>query len=272
MSHRIYLLQAWVLLSSISFCTILHAEVQPVKKWELGIGLGAVTGPDYRGSDEYRHFIAPIPYVTYRGKYLRSDRDGLRGKFLRTDQYEFTLSASATFSPDADDNSLREDMPELGSTIEFGPALNINLTGKDLSTGWHVHLPWRGVFSIADDNSGYIGSHFQPQLIYRDKWADWTLTYRAGISYASDSYHSHYYSVQTEYATATRPAFNADGGYSGWNSQVALSRIFYPNNMKTRLAFFVRYDNISGTDFNASPLVVTDNAVRGGIALIWVIQ
>ncbi len=41
------------------------------KNWELGLGLGAVAGPDYRGSDEYRSFISPIPYFIYRGKYIR---------------------------------------------------------------------------------------------------------------------------------------------------------------------------------------------------------
>lgn len=249
-----------------------NAQDDIEKKWEFGLGVGAVTGPDYRGSDEYRNFISPIPYFVYRGKVIRSDRDGIRGNFLRTDKYEFTFSASAAITPDADENELREGMPELGSTLELGPSFNINLTGADFSQGWHLQLPWRAVFAIGADESGYIGSILQPQFVYRNKFSDWTFTYRAGITFASDAYHDYYYNVEQQYVTETRSYFNADGGYSGWNSQMALSRSFNRNGIRTRLALFIRYDNIGGTDFNKSLLVVTDHSYRGGLAFIWVIK
>lgn len=247
-------------------------ETLTQKKWELGLGVGAVAGPDYRGSDEYRSFISPIPYFIYRGNFIHSDRDGVRGNFLRTDRYEFTLSASAAITPDTDKNTLREGMPELGSTLELGPSFNINLSGKDFSQGWHLQLPWRAVFAIGADDSGYVGSIIQPQLVYRTSVSDWTFSYRAGITYASDDYHAYYYSVAPQYVTPTRAAFSADAGYSGWNNNVALSRRFIHEGFTTRLAFFIRYDNIEHTDIAASPLVVDEHSVRGGIALIWVIK
>lgn len=249
-----------------------NAQEDTNKKWELGLGVGAVSGPDYRGSDEYRDFISPIPYVVYRGKIIRSDREGIRGNFLRTDRYEFTLSASASITPDADKNTLREGMPDLGSTLELGPSFTINLTGTDFSQGWHLQIPWRAVFAIGADESGYIGSIFQPQIVYRNKLSDWTFTYRAGITFASNDYHDYYYKVKQDYVTETRDYFDASGGYSGWNNQMALSRSFNYNNIQTRLALFIRYDNIGGTDFNKSPLVVTDHSYRGGLAFIWVIK
>lgn len=247
-------------------------ETLTQKKWELGLGVGAVAGPDYRGSDEYRSFISPIPYFIYRGNFIHSDRDGVRGNFLRTDRYEFTLSASAAITPDTDKNTLREGMPELGSTLELGPSFNINLSGKDFSRGWHLQLPWRAVFAIGADDSGYVGSIIQPQLVYRTTLSDWTFSYRAGITYASDDYHAYYYSVAPQYVTPTRAAFSADAGYSGWNNNLALSRRFTHQGFSTRLAFFIRYDNIEHTDIAASPLVVDKHSVRGGIALIWVIK
>ncbi|HSC68613.1 MAG TPA: MipA/OmpV family protein [Cellvibrio sp.] len=266
----------WKLLASSLLLTgtsnICNAQEDTQKKWELGLGVGAVAGPDYRGSDEYRSFISPIPYFVYRGKIIRTDRDGIRGNFLRTDQYEFTFSASAAITPEADQNELREGMPELGSTLELGPSLNINLTGEDFSRGWHLQLPWRAVFSIDADETGYIGSIFQPQFVYRNKLYNWTLTYRAGVTYASDTYHDYYYNVDPQHVTASRNYFNADGGYSGWNNHLALSRSFNYHDIKTRLALFIRYDNISGTNFDRSSLVVTDHSYRGGLALIWVIK
>lgn len=265
-------LQKLIVASCILFGASVVAQEDEEKKWELGLGVGAVVGPDYRGSDEYRSFVSPIPYVVYRGKVIRSDRDGIRGNFLRTDKYEFTLSASAAITPDSDKNELREDMPALGSTVELGPSFNINLTGKTFAQGWQLQIPWRAVYAIDSDESGYIGSVFQPQLVYREKWGEWTLGYRAGISFASDTYHDYYYNVEQKYVTDSRHYFNADGGYSGWDTQLALGRSFNHNGIKTRLAFFIRYDNISGTDFKESSLVVTENSYRGGLVLIWVIK
>ena len=245
---------------------------QTEKKWEAGIGVGAVYGPDYRGSDEYRSFISPIPYFVYRGKIIRSDREGVRGNFLRTDRYEFTLSASASITPETDKNTLREGMPELGSTLELGPSFNINLTGDNFAQGWHMQLPWRAVFAIGGDEPGYIGSVFAPQLVYRDTFSDWTFSYRAGIAFADEDYHDYYYQVDRQYETAARYYFDASGGYSGWHNQFAFSRKFNHSNTNTQLAFFIRYDNISGTDFSKSPLVLINHSYRGGIALIWVLK
>jgi outer membrane scaffolding protein for murein synthesis (MipA/OmpV family) len=252
--------------------TYAQEQEEGEQKWEFGLGVGAVTGPDYRGSDEYRNFVSPIPYVVYRGKIIRSDREGVRGNFLRTDLYEFTFSASAAITPDTDQNELREGMPELGSTLELGPSFNINLSGKSFTQGWHVQTPWRAVFSIGADESGYIGSVFQPQLVYRNKLGNWAFSYRAGVMFASDAYHDYYYNVDQQYVTDSRGYFNADGGYSGWNNQMALSRSFNHNGIRTRLALFIRYDNIDGTNFNKSSLAVTDHSYRGGFAFIWVIK
>ena len=38
-----------------------NSEADVEKKWEFGIGAGSLVGPDYRGSDEYRDYSAPIP-------------------------------------------------------------------------------------------------------------------------------------------------------------------------------------------------------------------
>ena len=62
--------------------------------------------------------------------------------------------------------------------------------------------------------------------MYRNKFNDWTLIYRAGVAFASDDYHDYYYNIAPEYVTETRSYFNADGGYSGWNNQIAFSRSF----------------------------------------------
>lgn len=264
--------RAWILMVSLLMASVgAYAEDSPrVKTWEAGLGVGAVSGPDYRGSKETSHYIAPIPYFIYRGKYIQSDRDGIRGQFLRSDTFEFSLSLSANITPDSDENLLRAelDLPRLGSTVEIGPALNINLTGPSLREGWLLNLPLRGVFAIGGDDSGYIGYVLQPQLVYRDRWEKLSFTYRTSVSYASDDYHSYYYDIDSAHATANYSAFNASAGYSGWANQASVSHQIGD----WRIGLFVRHDYLAGVKFIDSPLVETRSSVRGGIAVIWVLR
>lgn len=245
-------------------------EVTPPKTWEFGLGVGAVTGPDYRGSTETRTYVAPIPYVVYRGKFIQSDRDGVRGQFKHTDNYEFTLSLSANVTPESHKNSLRNtlDLPELGSTLELGPALNINLTGANLREGWVLSIPVRGVFAIGGDDTGHIGYVFQPQLMYRQHWQDFNLTYRSSLSYASADYHDYYYSINADNANQEFTAYQAKAGYSGWANQIAIGRQFGDWNT----GLFIRHDYLGKTEFLDSPLIQTRSAVRGGLAIIWVMK
>jgi outer membrane scaffolding protein for murein synthesis (MipA/OmpV family) len=43
------------------------AEADEKPLWELGAGVTALAFPDYRGSDQTRNYVFPIPYVIYRG-------------------------------------------------------------------------------------------------------------------------------------------------------------------------------------------------------------
>jgi outer membrane scaffolding protein for murein synthesis (MipA/OmpV family) len=243
---------------------------EALPKWELGLGVGAIAGPDYRGSKEVRSYVAPIPYFVYRGKFIRSDRDGLRGQFLERENLEFSLSMSANVTPESYKNPLRRELnlPELGSSLEIGPALNINLTGENLREGWLLNLPVRAVFTIGGDERGYTGYMVQPQLVYLRRLDSWGMSYRSSLSYASEDYHSYYYSIPAQLGTADFPTYRAKAGYSGWANQIALTREFD----QWRLGFFVRHDYLGGTVFDDSPLVETKNSVRGGLALIWVMK
>lgn len=250
----------------------LSADELPEKKWELGVGLGSVYGPDYRGADEYRSFTSVIPYLVYHGKFIRSDREGVKAQFFSSDDINFSLSASAYISPNSDENKRRENMPSLGSTIEFGPSINIRLTGDDLRNGWQLQLPWRAVFAVGGSNNKMIGSVIQPQLVYQQKFSSWYLRYRTSVMFGSNTYHDYYYGVDAQYATAERPEFNATSGYSGFINDIALSRELDIADIKTRVAFFIRYDNLANVKFNESPLFASENVWRSGVAFIWVIK
>ena len=70
-----------------------RADLRP--EWEIGAGATVFTLPDYRGSDESRGYVLPLPYVIYRGERFRVDRQGLRGIFFESDRVELDVSLSA---------------------------------------------------------------------------------------------------------------------------------------------------------------------------------
>ncbi|MDO3388640.1 MipA/OmpV family protein [Gilvimarinus sp. SDUM040013] len=243
------------------------AQVPGEKRWEAGIGLGGLSAPDYKGSKSYRQYIAPIPYVVYRGPVIRTDRDGVRGDFWRTDRLELNASMALSVTPDTDKNELRQGMPELLSTLEVGPALNINLTGQHFSEGLALTVPIRAVFTVGDGAPEYIGFTSAPSLVYRLAHGDgWKWSMRAGPVFASGRYHDYYYSVKPAYANSERPEYEAGSGYNGFNGQLALSRRF----SDYWYAFYVRYSNIQGAGFLDSPLIETEHNVTAGFAVSWV--
>ncbi len=50
-----------------------HAQQQTLPKWEIGLGPGLVSYPDYPGSKEQNNLIVPFPYITYRSDAFTID-------------------------------------------------------------------------------------------------------------------------------------------------------------------------------------------------------
>ena len=65
-------------------------EIQPLPRWEFGLGLGVLSLPFYRGAADGRTYIAPIPYIRYRGEHVRVDEEGTSILFPKTDLYDFS--------------------------------------------------------------------------------------------------------------------------------------------------------------------------------------
>jgi hypothetical protein len=84
--------------------------------------------PYYRGSDQYRWWILPLPYFIYRGQFFKSDREGLRSRFLRREQWEVSLSAFG--NPPVRNDGAREGMPSRDPILELGPALKVYFTPR----------------------------------------------------------------------------------------------------------------------------------------------
>jgi outer membrane scaffolding protein for murein synthesis (MipA/OmpV family) len=247
----------------------LHAEEKPL--WEFGLGVGALAFPDYRGSDETHVYPVPVPYFVYRGRFLKADRDGLRGELFDREYAELSLSVNGTIPINSEDNSARRGMPDLKPTLELGPSLELHLwRSADRATKLDLVLPLRVPVTL-ESSPRALQWLFGPRLNIDIEnvagRAGWNFGAGVGPVFAADKFHDYFYSVPARFATAGRPEYRADGGYSGMHALAALSKK-YP---KYWVGAFLRYDWLSGAQFDDSPLVRRQNYLAGGFGFAWMI-
>jgi len=249
-----------------------HVVADEKPLWELGIGMSALSFPDYRGSDESNVFFIPFPYVVYRGTFLKADKDGVRGAFFNSDRVELNVSVGASVPVDSDDNRAREGMPDLQPTVEFGPSLDLNLwRTQDRRYELDLRLPVRAAVTVIGGMDD-VGWAFTPRLVLDIAdvagFAGWDLGLLAGPMFGSERNHEYFYSVAPRYATADRPAFDAKAGYAGSQFLISLSKR-YP---KYWFGAFARWDTLAGASFADSPLVRSESYFAAGIGIAWILR
>ena len=232
--------------------------------WELGLGLGALSVPHYRGSDHSYHWLLPIPYVVYRGELFRRDREGTRAVLLDTETVDIDLSVDGSPPARSRDDRARIGLPDLAAALELGPNVKVRL-GK--GPGWklELQLPVRAAVSL-ERNPKSLGWTFNPVLNLDVEWQAWNLTLQGGPLAASQRYNEYFYSVAPAYATSTRPAYAARAGYAGWGLACGATR----RVGDYWIGGFARYDSLQGATFAPSPLVTSRNNFTVGLAVSWV--
>lgn len=233
--------------------------------WELGLGVAGLRIPTYRGSAQSHNWLLPAPYVVYRGRIFRADRDGLRARLFDTDKVDLDISVAGSAPTKSGDSDARRGMADLRPTFEIGPQLNVNLVRQP---GWKLdlRLPVRAAITLENrpQGVGWIATpHLNVDLI---GVGGWNVGVQAGPIFSSQRQHAYFYEVSAADATASRPAYHASGGYAGMKALTGISRRFD----NTWVGAFVRYDNLSGARFVDSPLVTQRQQWAAGIAVSWV--
>ena len=246
-----------------------HAEQVP--RWEAGAGVAVIDFPHYRGSNERRSYVLPVPYFIYHGDILKVDRQRVRGLFFHNDYAELDVSMNG--SVPVKDNVARQGMPDLDPTLEIGPSLNFHLyQTKSNQTRLELRLPLRSV--IASDFSYLhdVGWMFHPVLnldvenVFNQK--GWNLGMGIGSIFTDRRYNQYFYGVDARYVIQGRPVYAAGGGYAGRQFVAALSKRF----PKMWVSGFVKWDSLRGAVFEDSPLVKSKQTITAGFAISWVLS
>jgi MipA family protein len=232
--------------------------------WEVGVGVGGLHLPHYRGSNQSQSWLLPVPYFVYRGDILKADRSGARALVYEDERFSVDFSVSGSAPADSGDDPARAGMANLEPTIEFGPKLNVALAHGER---WKLamRLPLRAV-STVESQPRHLGWTLAPVINLDTRLPGFDLGLQAGPLWGDRRLHGHYYGVTAADATAARPAYRAPGGYAGWQATAAASRRAGPFWM----GGYVRADSVAGAVFEPSPLVTSRRQWSFGFAVAWV--
>ncbi|MEN6374609.1 MAG: MipA/OmpV family protein [Smithella sp.] len=245
------------------------SEEKPL--WELGIGAAFLQMPDYRGSDEYKFYVLPYPYLVYRGDILKVDDRRISGRIFKTDRVLLDFSIFGSVPVESSDNTARAGMPDLDPTFELGPALRIIiLENRPDDYKLSLTLPIRAVFSTDFSSLHREGWIFSPRINFEKgdiiPETGIKLGISAGPMFADSSYHDYFYTVEPAYATQVRPAYSAGGGYSGSTLTVGLGKEYKQFVFNA----FVSADFLHGAVIEDSPLVKNRTSIMSGLSAAWV--
>jgi outer membrane protein len=233
--------------------------------WEVGVGAFGASQQAYPGASEHVRRGLALPFVAYRGKYLRADRETLGVRAIDRPRYEVDVGFAGNFGTPGDDGEARRGMPELGTMVEFGPRLKWHLGPVNGEGRLRAEVALRGVFDL-DDKFRYKGAAFEPRLVWDQSDGPWRYGASAGALFGDSKLADTFYGVAPSYATAGRPAYGAEAGLIALRFGANVSREMTPD---LRLFLFGRIDTVTGAANRASPLVRQTTGASIGAGLTY---
>jgi len=235
--------------------------------WEAGLFGFGYTQPAYPGAEDQASRVLGLPYVIYRGKYLRAEQGSLGLRALKTPRIEADIGFAASLGSHSSGSSARQGMADLGTMIEFGPRLKINL--GDISSGRsdsRLQFPLRAVIDVSH---GFIsrGIAFEPQWVTDMRLPErWFISTNLGAMFGDGKLCDTFYSVAPGEATPARPSYMAKSGLIALRAGLLASHPLTPD---VRLFYILRFESLAGAANRDSPLVRRNAGWSAGIGLSW---
>lgn len=247
-----------------------HAKDSPAKPLlELGIAGFSATIPDYPAAEQNHLHHLIIPYIVYRGQYIRSDEKGLlRGLFVDNHYVEVDISLMGAFPVTSDENRARRGMPDLDWLGEIGPRLLFHAYRDDNDT-IDLDLPLRAVISTDLSRADYQGLVTEPGLYFRRENREEEDSYmQAHLSsiFAASRLMDYFYTVPPRYAAVNRPIYHADPGYLGSTLILSASKPITP---QWRIVGYAGGSSVHGAANEESPLYKDSLNAGIGVGVIW---
>lgn len=249
-------------------CPSLALAQEPL--WEVGVVGGAAVTPAYPGSEDQSRRGLLLPFFIYRGEVIRADQGGIGARLFKSERLELDVGLAASLPARSDDVQARAGLPDLGSLVEFGPRLKVGLVRFSPASRLRLDLPLR---TVIEARSGLRtqGFTFEPKLVYelRGPQGAWSFDANLALVMGERKINRYFYEVAPQYATVSRPAYEADAGLMLVRAGASGSRMLHPD---LRMFGFLRYDSYANAANRASPLMKRDSGASAGFGFAWTIK
>ena len=153
--------------------------------------------------------------------------------------------------------------------VFFQSDKNEEYYSEDKKINFDLRMPLRAVTASNFTQFQNAGWLFQPQLaldINDIGRSGWNIGLVGGLIFSDRRYNQYFYDVAPQYATATRPAYTANGGYAGTQFIVAFNK----RDDGYWMGGFMKWDDLNNAVFVDSPLVESKQYFTIGFAVTWV--
>ncbi len=250
-------------------CLAFAQNAAALPLWEIGaLGFG-VTQPAYPGASEHVNRALALPFLIYRGNYLRAERGSAAIRAIKSADIEIDVGFAGAFGSHSKDVQARHGMPDLGTMLEFGPRLKWNLGAGPGNGRFQAKFALRGVFDLSD-SMAHKGMTFQPEISYERRAAGiWHYKTSVAAVWGDQRMAETFYGVAPLFATPTRSAYNANGGLIAWRLAASFSHQLSP---KLQLLGFTHIDSVTRAANASSPLVQSKIGTSAGLGLSYTWQ
>lgn len=234
--------------------------------WEAGFfGVGG-SQQAYPGSKQNVRSGIVLPFLIYRGDWLRAEEGNVGVRAKRSATTEFDVGLAGSFGSAPRDNDARRGMPRIGTLAEFGPRVKFDLGEAPGGGRWRAAVPLRAVLDV-DHAFDFRGISFAPDIGWgRRSASGWGYGVSLGLFVGNRRLAETFYEVAPEFATTTRPAYEAKAGLISTRLNFNVGRSLSPD---WRIFAFARVDTVKGAANRSSPLVDKPTGTSVGIGLSW---
>ncbi len=235
--------------------------------WEAGFFGVAGHQQAYPGSKQHVNSGIVLPFLIYRGDWLRSEEGSVGVRALRSATTEIDVGLAGSFGSAPRDNDARRGMRRIGTLAELGPRVKWDL-GPGFGGGrWRAALPLRLVLDV-DHGFQDRGVAFEPDIGWgRRSASGWGYGVNLGLMIGSRRLAETFYEVKPQdVIIPTRPAYEAKAGLI--STRLGISA-FKPLSPDWRFFVFARVDTVKGAANRSSPLVDKPTGASVGLGLSW---
>lgn len=197
--------------------------------WTIGLSTIGQYVPHYPGSDQQKLRLFPLPYFIYRRGRLTVSPRGIEGIGTGIRDLSLNLRFGFAIGIPSSQNDARTGMPDLDLLLLFGPSLDYSIYNSRRHA-LRLQLPVKPALSSdLQRDTRYAGAISEPGISYafRGLWnRRSSMRISAGPVFRFDGLADHFYEVKPQYATAERPAFKAEDGYSSFRASLSLVNLF----------------------------------------------